>query len=426
MEVEMINKETEIERLEAKIDENPSEPDSEAIDDLNRQIIELQEQVQKYQTEAISLSEKLKFTESELNDEKMRARDSPNAGQGLTLKGIESSRESDDGKEYIARLDIIERRVDQIKNEVGKVMVESFDTLKAVYEQKYQEYIKRVQDKLIESDIKEKGVVNILTELRGLNNDSIRVLKCVTCEDKVWFLIEEDFEVDISKDQEINQYWIRECDLTQDEREYIHQYVPNSGVKDLDETSDTIEINKKIKDYNLTLKDLRDERKDMLKELRDIRFGLKITYYCMDTNFDEDTEQKLYDYDIKFIEYEDDITYLTENLQEQKLAVNSLEIKSKKQEKRIQELNTIITSISKSSNESVERFLTSYKNTNNILHQNQELQHEVNSKNEEIESLKNSSAAGRDHILSPVAAEIDDYRSEDMGKFYIQLQIPIT
>lgn len=89
----------------------------------------------------------------------------------------ESSRESEDGKEYLERLNAIERRVDQIKVQIGEVKVESFDKLQELYEQKHKEYIRKVEEKLIESKIKEKGLINVLTELKGSMNDSIRVLK---------------------------------------------------------------------------------------------------------------------------------------------------------------------------------------------------------------------------------------------------------
>lgn len=230
----------------------------------------------------------------------------------------------------------------------------------------------------------------------------------------MWYLIEEDFDVDISREDEPVQYWIRECDLTIEERDYIHQFSPSSGVRDLEDTGDYIEINKRLKSYTDVLKDLRDERKDLLKELREIRFGLKITYYCINEDFDEDAEQKLHDYDIKFIEYEDDIAYLNENLEEQKLLVNELMLKSKKQEKRIEELNSVISTISKNSNESVERFLSSYKRTNELMHKNQELQDEVHSKTEEIESLKNSSANRAGEVFQQLETSKDE---EEMSKF---------
>ena len=161
----------------------------------------------KYQEDAIKLSEKLKFTERELSDEidknlKLGTEIQTNNSNATVNKNVENTEVSDEGKEYFVKLDAIEKRVDQIKNEIGKVKVDSFDKLKEIYETKYQEYVKGVQAKLVEADIKEKGLVNILKELKGLENDSIRVLKTITYEDKVWYLIEEDFEVDISKQEE--------------------------------------------------------------------------------------------------------------------------------------------------------------------------------------------------------------------------------
>lgn len=410
LEVEFITKEAEIDELKQKLDE----VEVDEFDNQEEEIDELKELVLKYQEEAIKVSEKLKFTEKELQDEQERNRKLKSETSDKNPKAIETSRESEEGKEYLERVDIIEERVDQIKNEIGKVMVESFDTLKQHYEAKHKEYVKKVQDKLIESEIKEKGILNILKELKGIMNDSIRVLKCITHEDKVWFLVEEDFEVDISR-EDPQQYWIKESDLSAEEKEYIHQFTPTSGMRENDDTEEYTEINRNLKAYKKQLKELREERKDLLKELREIRFGLKITYYCMNNSFDEDTEQKLHDYDIKFIEYEDDITYLTENLQEQKILVNELEIKTKKQERRIEELNGVIANISRGTNESVERFLNSYKKTNELMHKNQELRDEVNSKNEEIESLKGGgSSVGKVHEFSP---KLEDEKSEEIGKF---------
>ena len=176
---------------------------------------ELESQVLKYQEDAIKLSEKLKFTERELSDEidknrKLRTEIQTNNSNATVNKNVENTEVSDEGKEYFAKIDTIEKRVDQIKNEIGKVKVDSFDKVKEMYEIKYQEYVKGVQAKLVEADIKEKGLVNVLKELKGLENDSIRILKTITHEDKVWYLIEEDFEVDISRQEEPEQYWIRE------------------------------------------------------------------------------------------------------------------------------------------------------------------------------------------------------------------------
>ena len=322
----------------------------------------------------------------------------------------ESSRESEDGKEYLERLNAIERRVDQIKVQIGEVKVESFDKLQELYEQKHKEYIRKVEEKLIESKIKEKGLINVLTELKGSMNDSIRVLKCVTHEDHVWFLIEEDIDEDFIQDEDLQQYWIKETDLSAAEKEYIHQYLPSSMKEE--DANENHSINKILKSYSKQLKELRDERKELLKECREIRFGLKITYYCMDEDFDEDVEQKLHDYDLKIIEYEDDITYLNENLQEVKLEVNDLQLKNQKSQKRIEELNAIIANISRGTNETVENFLKSYKKTNELIYKNQALQDEVEAKNEEIESLKNSSIVGRGDLGSLH----EEDKSEGTGK----------
>ena len=149
-------------------------------------------------------------------------------------------------------------------------------------------------------------------------NESIRVLKCVTHEDHVWFLIEEDIEDDYSgAEEEIPQYWIREVDLTAEEKEYLHEYLPQSMKEE-----DAIEnqaINKIVTEYTKKLNELRGERQKLLKECREIRYGIKVTYSCMDESFNEDAEEKLEEYEIKIIECEDDIQNLTENLQKGEL-----------------------------------------------------------------------------------------------------------
>lgn len=111
----------------------------------------------------------------------------------------------------------------------------------------------------------------------------------------------------------------------------------------------------------------------------------------MEESFDEDTEQKLQDYELKFIEYEDDITNLTENMQDLQLQANDLETANQKLSKRVEELNGIISNISRGTNETVENFLKSYKKTNELIYKNKELEGEIEVKNEEIESLKNMS-----------------------------------
>ena len=128
----------------------------------------------------------------------------------------------------------------------------------------------------------------------------------------------------------------------------------------------------------------------------------------MDESFDEEAEQKLQEYDIKIIEYEDDITNLTENMQNAKLEVNDLQISNQKLAKRVEELNSIISNISQGTNETVENFLKNYKRTNELSHKNHELQEEISHKNDEIESLKNSSSHARDFI-----SEREDHKSNN-------------
>lgn len=264
-----------------------------------------------------------------------------------------------------------------------------------------------MHEKLIESNIKEKGLINVLEELKGDMNESIRVLKCITHEDVVWFLIEED--IDFSEDNEApQQYWIKEADLSAEEKEYLHRYLPIS-MKEEDIISNE-PINKLLRAQATKFKQLKEERKELLIELREVRFGLRLSYFLMDGDFDEDTEQKNEQLELKLIEYEDDIRDLNDNLQEQRIRTNELEIQVAKCKRRIEELNGIISGISKGANDSVEKFLKSYKKTNDIINQNKMLQEEIESKNDEIESLRSYSACGKQSEHSP--SKKDDSKSE--------------
>lgn len=381
----------------------------EEISDKDREISELEGQVDMLQEEKINLTEKLSFTEKELEEEVERK--NKKLREGASNKAIESSRESEENKEYFDRIDAIERRVDQIKEQIGKIRVESFDKLQKMYENKYKEYINNAENKLVKENIREKGLGNVLKELKGSMNESIRVLKYVTHEEHIWFLIEEDIDMDIEQ-EEPPQYWIREIDLSDEEQEYIHEYLPNSMREEDAILNDG--INKTLNAYEKELKEFREERKEALKELREIRFGLKVSYYCMNEDFDEDAEQKLLEYEIKFAEYEDDIANISENYEKQRSEIMELNIRSKKQQKRIEELNGIISNISKGANESVENFLKSYKKNNELIHKNRALQEELDSKNEEIESLKNSSILGGEH--SP--RRYEEHKSETHGKLH--------
>ena len=267
---------------------------------------------------------------------------------------------------------------------------------------------------MLEANIREKGLINILEELQGTMNDSIRVLKWVTHEDTVWFLIEEDLEF-VEDDEIPQQYWIKEADLSAEEKEFLHKYLPISMKEE--DLVDNEPINRLLRMQSKKYKQLRDERKEMLTELREIRFGLRVSYFLMDGEFDDESEQKLHEYELKFIEYEDDITYLTENLQDQKMKANDLELQVSKWKRRIEELNGIIANISKGANDSVEKFLKSYQKTNELIHHNKMLQEEIDSKNDEIESLKNSSVLGKHVESSP--SKKDDARSDGKHNFYL-------
>jgi 5'-deoxynucleotidase YfbR-like HD superfamily hydrolase len=172
-------------------------------------------------------------------------------------------------------MDDIEEKVDRIKHDIGEVKVESFDKLKEEYEQKYKDCIKKIESELVQKSINDKGVLSMLKELKGTMNDSIRVLKCVTHEENVWFLIEEDIEV--FDEEMIPQYWIREADLKPEEKEYLHEYLPQSMREE--DAMENLKANKLIKQFTTKLNKLRKERQDLLKECREIRFGIKISYY---------------------------------------------------------------------------------------------------------------------------------------------------
>lgn len=97
----------------------------------------------------------------------------------------------------------------------------------------------------------------------------------MTHEEHIWFLIEEDLDEELS--EEIPQYWIREIDLTAEEKEYLHEYLPQS-MRDSD-LQQNQRINKIVLDYSEKLRDLIAERQELLKECREIRFGQKISYF---------------------------------------------------------------------------------------------------------------------------------------------------
>ena len=224
----------------------------------------------------------------------------------------------------------------------------------------------------------------MLEELQGTMNDSIRVLKCVTHEENVWFLIEENLEYEDNPPQ----YWIKEIDLSSEEKEYLYQYLPLSMKEE--DVLENDNANKQLKIHSDKFKELWDKRKEMLKELREIRFGLKVSCYWLEGEFDDDKEQKLLDYEIKFIEFEHDITFLNEHLQEQTILANEMELKATKYLKRIEELNGVIANLSKGASDTIDNFLRSYKN-NELMYRNKLLQDEIDSKNEEVESMKNTS-----------------------------------
>ncbi|CAI2373088.1 unnamed protein product [Moneuplotes crassus] len=367
--------------------------------ELKAEIKNLLKEIDELQEEKIEINEKLKFTEKELKDAQDKIIESKNLAGANNAP--ESSRDTEEGKEFIERMDVVERRVDEIKHSIGEMKVQAFDELKEQYEQDYKQFIKSCEKKIIQKNIDEKGKIAVLKELKGSMNDSIRVLKCVTHESQVWFLIEEDID-----DQEVDipQYWIREVDLTAEEKEYLHDFLPQSMREE--DITENQQINKIVSDYSDKLTDLRLERLELLKECREIRFGHKISYFCLNESFDEEAEEKLQEYDIKIIEYEDDINNLQENMQNSKLEINDLQISNRKLAKRVEELNSIIGNISHGTNETVENFLKNYQKTNDLMYKNKELMEELSNKNDEIESLKNSSAPGKDFL-----SEKEEYKS---------------
>lgn len=142
---------------------------------MEERVQNLVEEINSLVDEKLEAEEKLDFTEKELKDVQNRIselRKNPHEG-----KVVESSRESDDVREYVERMDQIEAKVDKIKLEIGEIKVESFDKLKEEYELKYKGLVKELESELIQKSISEKGVINVLKELKGTMNDSIRVLK---------------------------------------------------------------------------------------------------------------------------------------------------------------------------------------------------------------------------------------------------------
>ena len=108
----------------------------EEIDDLKTtvanyedKIEEMQNLVTKYQEEKINISEKLQFTERELANEKEKNSKLKVIGNLHQSKVVDISRETEDVKEYLDRIEIVEKRVDSIKNEIGQVMNENMQSL---------------------------------------------------------------------------------------------------------------------------------------------------------------------------------------------------------------------------------------------------------------------------------------------------------
>ena len=174
-----------------------------------------------------------------------------------------------------------------------------------------------------------------------------------------------------------------------DEKEYLYQYLPLS-MKEEDVLENDY-LNKQLKVLSTKFRELCEERKKIMIDLKEVRFNIKVNCCCLDEEFDDDKEQKLLEYEIKLIEFEHDVTFLNQHLQEQRQIANDMEHKAVKYMKRIEELNGIIMNLSKGTNETVDNFLKSYKKTNELIHRNKLLQDEIDSKNEEIESMKNTS-----------------------------------
>lgn len=174
-----------------------------------------------------------------------------------------------------------------------------------------------------------------------------------------------------------------------DEKEYLYQYLPLSMKEE--DVLENDQLNKQLKAHSAKFRELCEERKKIMIDLKEVRFNIKVNCCCLDEEFDDDKEQKLLEYEIKLIEFEHDITFLNQHLQEQRQIANDSELKAVKCIKRIEELNGIIVNLSKGTNETVDNFLKSYKKTNELIHRNKLLQDEIDSKNEEIESMKNTS-----------------------------------
>ena len=109
----------------------------------------------------------------------------------------------------------------------------------------------------------------------------------------------------------------------------------------------------------------------------------------MDEEFDEEVEQKLYQYDIQIIEDEDEIKNLSENINQLKLETNALKLKNLQLSKRVEEMNVLLREKNDAAGDEGQ------------LHEkNLKLEQEIERKNEEIESLKNSSIVGKADFLS--------------------------
>lgn len=256
------------------------------------------------------------------------------------------------------------------------------DELREEYEKKYKELLQKVDRETMLSNIQKKGKIKVLKELKDTMNDSIRILKCVNYDSKLWYLIEENDE--FLSESDLQQYWIQDADLTAEEKEFVHEYLPQSMLEDPDPV-----LNSKISTYKIQIASLECARQELLKECREIRLGLKIAYFCMDEEFDEEVEQKLYQYDIQIIEDEDEIKNLSENINQQKLEINALKLKNLQLSKRLEEMNVLL----RERNDAI-------GGEEQLVEKTMKLEQELERKNEEIESLKNSSIVGKADFLS--------------------------
>lgn len=119
-------------------------------------------------------------------------------------------------------------------------------------------------------------------------------------------------------------------------------------------------------------------------------------------------EDKLQQYDIKIIEYEDDINILTEDVTELQLKNNQLRTSNLKYKKRIKELNAIMYDLAAGGGELVLKAAQSIKESDLMRERVSKLQGDIHNKNLQLASLAVGSEANGVNVDSAKNYADDD------------------